>query len=108
MEKLTAKVEKNLEKVINFGELAFLIEVTCVGAEDGTPTTKVACIEIADGLTGKQRELANTLLNALGDIIETEGCGNPEDVVSISFDEDDEVYFVNGELLCFSTNVVFE
>lgn len=108
MEKLTAKVEKNLEKVINFGELAFLIEVTCIQEEDGTPTTKVACIEIADGLTEKQRELANSLLNALGDIIETEECCNPEEVVSIDFDEDDEVYFVNGELLCFSTNVIFE
>ena len=108
MEKLTAKVEKNLEKVISFGELAFLVEVTCVGAEDGTPTTKVACIEIADGLTEKQCELANSLLNALGDIIETEECCNPKEVVSINFDEDDEVYFVNGELLYFSTNVVFE
>lgn len=108
MEKLTAKVEKNLEKVINFGELAFLIEVTCIEAEDGTPTTKVACIEIADGLTEKQQELANSLLNALGDIIETEECCDPEEVDSISFDEDDEVYFVNGELLYFSTNVVFE
>ena len=108
MKKLTAKIEKNLEKVINFGELAFLIEVTCIQEDDGTPTTKVACIEIASGLTEKQRELANTLLNALGDIIETEECCNPEDVVSINFDEDDEVYFVNGELLYFSTNVVFE
>lgn len=108
MEKLTAKVEKNLEKVINFGELALLIEITCIQEDDGTPTTKVACIEITDGLTKKQRELANSLLNALGDIIETEECCDPEDVVSISFDEEDEVYFVNGELLYFSTNVVFE
>lgn len=108
MEKLTAKIEKILEKVINFGELAFLIEITCIQEEDGTPTTKVACIEIAEGLTEKQRELANSLLNALGDIIETDECCNPEDVVSINFDEDDEVYFVNGELLYFSTNVVFE
>lgn len=111
MKNLKVVKKTELVKTLDVSEYLDYIDVILVEDEDGNDTEKVDCIVMCPDLSAVEAGLANSLLNAIADEIDSEPGEEdiePEDVDIIEMEEADEIYFKDGVILYYKTTLCFE